>query len=50
MGSLSIRNKSLFVNTSDGLLKINELKIEGKKIIKGNDFVNSVQGKEIILH
>lgn len=49
-GSLSIRNKSLFVNTSDRLLKINELKIEGKKIIKGNDFINSVQGKEIILY
>jgi len=49
-GSLSVRNKSLFVNTSDRLLKINELKIEGKKIIKGNDFINSVQGKEIILY
>ena len=27
-----------------------ELKIEGKKIIKGNDFINSIQGKEIILY
>ena len=48
--SLSVLNKSFFVNTSDSLLKINELKIEGKKIIKGNDFINSIQGKEIILY
>ena len=49
-GKLIIQGKSIFVNTTDNLIEVLELQLEGKKRVKSFEFINSIpKNKEIIL-
>jgi len=44
-GAIIVPNKDLIVATGNGLLNITQLKIEGKKLITGRDFINGQRVK-----
>lgn len=44
-GTILIKDKKLFVNTSDKLIEILELQLEGKSKINSSEFINGLHGK-----